>query len=135
MKLLPNQTDVASLLRLGGEAVSLLERREFQSLADRFGYALAFGRSPAIAIEQDYKSCLAEFRASSESPIPVPPSMAAKYFKSNDANLFAMVECVFTAAEGCPILAEFIVTSSGEDKHITLEEVSLAWPNKQNARV
>ena len=126
MKLLSGQTDEASLLRCGQEAVSLLEKRDFQSLADRFDYALRFARSPAAAIQGDFQSCLAEFHASSGQPTAFPPSMVVKYFKPNSSNLFAVVECVFTAAEGCPILAELIVTSSGEDKHITLEEVSLA---------
>ena len=55
--------------------------------------------------------------------------MVVKYFKPNRANLFAVVECVFSTSEGCPILVELIVSSSGEDKHVTLEEVSLARPN------
>ena len=126
MKLLPDQADEASLLRLGREAVSLLEKRDFQTLADRFGYALTCGRSPVAAIEGDFQACLAEFRASSERPVAVPPSMVAKYFQPNRSNLFALVECVFTASEGCPILAELIVSSSGADSHIVLEEVSVA---------
>ena len=126
MKLLPEQINDASFLRFGQEAVTLLERRDFQSLADRFGYALTCGRGPVAAIEGDFQACLAEFRASSEQPIAVPPSMVVKYFQPNSSNLFAVVECVFTVAEGCPILAELIVSSSAGDKHITLEEVSLA---------
>lgn len=126
MKLSPEQTDEVSFLRCGQEAVSLLEKRDFQSLANRFGYALRCDRSPVAAIEGDFLSSLAEFHASSKRPKAVAPSMVVKYFKPNSANLFAMVECVFTTADGCPLLAELIVTSSGEDKHITLEEVSLA---------
>lgn len=125
MKLLSNQTDEASLLRFGREAVSLLQKRDFQSLGDRFDYALKFDRSPAAAIEEEFQSCLAEFCALSDQPIADPPSMVVKYFKPNSSNLFAVVECVFTAAEGCPILAELIVTSSGEEKYVTLEQVSL----------
>ena len=56
MKLLPDQADEASLLLLGREAVSLLEKRDFELLADHFGYALAFGRSPLVAIEGDFQS-------------------------------------------------------------------------------
>jgi hypothetical protein len=63
MKLLSEQTDEASLLRFGQEAVSLLKNRDFQSLADQFDYALKFDRSPAAAIEGDFQSCLAEFHA------------------------------------------------------------------------
>ena len=127
MKLLPEQSDEASFRRFSQEAVSLLERRDFQTLASRFGYALACGRGPAAAIEGDFQACLAEFRASSEQQAAVPPSsMVVKYFQPNSSDLFALVECVFTVPEGCPILAELIVSTSGEDKHITLEEVSLA---------
>ena len=126
MKLSSDQIDEASFLSFGRETVSLLEKQEFQTLADRFGYALTRGRSSLDAIKGDFQSCLAEFRASSEQRASVPSSMVVKYFKPNGAHLFALVECVFTAVESCPILAELIVTSSGEDKHVTLEEVSLA---------
>jgi hypothetical protein len=126
MKLLPTQTDEASLLRLGSEVVSLLEKRDFHSLADRFGYALALGRPRATAIEEDLNSCITQCRALSEPRPPVLPATIVKYFKQNDAGLFAVVECVFIAAEDCPILAEVIVTSSGGEKYASLEEVSLA---------
>jgi hypothetical protein len=52
--------------------------------------------------------------------------MIVKYFKQNDSGLSVVVECVFVASEGCPILAELIVTSSGEDKYVSLEQISLA---------
>ena len=105
--------------------MSLLENRDFHSLADRFSYALAFGRNPATAIEEDMRSCIAEFRASSEKQAAVLPSIVVEYFRQNDAGLFALVECEFTTAEGCPILAELIVTSKGEDKYASLEQISL----------
>ena len=126
MKLLSNQADEASLLRLGGEAVSLLEKCDFRSLADRFGYALAFGRDAAFAIEEELRSCIAEFRVSGGREFAVSPSIVVKYFQQNEAGLFAVIECVFISTEGCPILAELIVTSSGEDKYVSLEQVSLA---------
>jgi hypothetical protein len=126
VKLLPTQTDEGSLLHLGKEVVSLLENRDFRSLADRFGYALSFGRNPATAIEEELHSYIAEYLASAEGPPPVFPSMIVKYFKQNASELFAVVECVFFASAGCPILAELIVTSSGRDKYVTLEEISLA---------
>jgi hypothetical protein len=123
MRLLPTQADEASFLSFGREAVSLLERRDFGALADRFGYALAAGRSPLAAIEGDYQSCLTEYAALEPSP-SVAPSLSVKFFEPNSANLYALVECVFTTSEGCPILAELIVTSAGEDKHVTLEQIS-----------
>jgi hypothetical protein len=126
MKLLPAQADEASLSGFGREAVSLLERRDFPALADRFGYALAFARSPAVAIEEDLESCAAGFRASPGQSEPVHSSVAVGYFRPNGANLFAVVKCVFTTSEGCPILAELIVTSSGGELYVTLEDISLA---------
>lgn len=127
MKLLPAQTDEASLLRLGEEVVSLLEKRDFHSAADRFGYAVALGRSPAGAIEEELGRCIAEYRAAAGGRHSVLPSMAVKYFKPNDSGLFAVVECVFVTSEGCPILAELIaISSSAGDIHVFLEEVSLA---------
>ncbi|EDY18010.1 hypothetical protein CfE428DRAFT_4440 [Chthoniobacter flavus Ellin428] len=126
MKLLPNQVDESCLLRLGEEAVSLLERGDFQTLADRFGYALAFGNDPAVVIEEELRSCIAEFRVLPERQFVVSPCIEVKYFQRNNAGLFAVIECVFMGAEGCPILAELIVTSSGEDKYVSLEQVSLA---------
>jgi hypothetical protein len=126
MKLLPTQTDKASLSHLGQEAVTLLKNRDFQSLADRFGYVLAYGRNPATAIDEGLRSCLAEFHATPNRQEPLEPSIDVKYFKPSDDNLIAVVECFFATAEGCPILAELIVTSLGDEKHITLEQVSLA---------
>jgi hypothetical protein len=125
VKLLPTQADEESLLSFGREAVSLLETRNWRSLADRFGYALAGDSSPLLAIEADFQSCIAEFRAALEPRPRVATSMAVKYFQPNSANLFALVECVLTTSEGCSILAELIVTSAGEDKHVTLEQISL----------
>lgn len=125
MKLLASQIDEASLSQLGEEAVSLLEKRDFRSLADRFGYALAFDKDPATAIEEDLQSCINEFQTLPDPQNPAPPSIVVKYFKQNDSALFALVECVFTTSKGCPILAELIVTSKGEVKYATLEQVSL----------
>ena len=124
MTLLPIQENEASFLSFGREAVSLLEKRDFQSLADRFGYAVAADKSPRVAIEEDFRSCLAAFHASSEPRPSVPPSTVVKYFKPNSGNFFALIECVFTTPEGCPILVELIVSASGKDKHVFLEQIS-----------
>jgi len=125
VKLFPTQTDEGSLLQFGREVVSLLEKRDFHSLADRFGYVFAYGRAPAAAIEEELGSCIARYHASVEEKPSVSSSMAVKYFKENDSSLWVVVECVFITSEGCPILAELIGTTSGEDRYILLEEVSL----------
>ncbi len=105
--------------------MSLLEKREFHSLADRFGYAFAYGRRPAAAIEEELGSCIARYHASVGEQSSFSPSVVVKYFNENDSGLWVVVECVFITSEGCPILAELIGTASGEDKYISLEEVSL----------
>lgn len=48
-----------------------------------------------------------------------------KYFKQNNASLFALIECVFVTQENCPMLAELIVSSGTRGMHVFLEEVSL----------
>ncbi|RYD69978.1 MAG: hypothetical protein EOP84_27475 [Verrucomicrobiaceae bacterium] len=127
MRLLKTQTDEDSLSQLGEEVVELLQNSDFQSLADRFGYALTYGTDPSTAIRADLLNCLAEYDASSAHTIDVNPSVTVQYFKPNESSLFALVECVFTASNGCPVLAELIVTWHNEDQHATLEQISRAW--------
>ena len=124
MKLLASQIDEASLSRFGEEVVSLLKKRDFLSLADRFGYASAFETPPATAIEADLQRSIAERQALPAEQNAVVASIVVKYFQPNETGLLALVECVFDAAKGCPILAELIVTSDGKDQYVTLEEIS-----------
>jgi hypothetical protein len=109
---------------LGEEVVSLLKKRDFPSLADRFGYALAFERQPATAIEEELETCIAACHGLSDQQSAVFASIVVKYFNSNESGLFALVECIFDAAKGCPILAELIVSSDGKDKYVTLEQIT-----------
>ena len=124
MKLLASQIDEAPLSRLGEEVVSLLKKRDFSTLADRFDYTFTFERPPAKAIEEDLQTNIAVCQGSSNNQNPVIASIVVKYFRPNKSGLFAVVECIFDAAKGCPILAELIVSSDGKDRYITLEEVS-----------
>jgi hypothetical protein len=126
MKLLASQIDEASLSRLGEEVVSLLKKRDFSSLADRFGYALAVERQPATAIEDDLRTSIAACEGLSDQQNAVMASVVVKYFNPNDSGLFALVECIFDAGKGCPVLAELIVSTDGKDKYASLEEVSSA---------
>lgn len=125
MKLLPNQVDHNLFSRLREELVTLFEKRDFCSIADRFGYALAYGRDPAKAIEAELLSCFSEFRMLPQPQVVVSPSIVVKRFTDNDLSLVAVIECHFFMAGGCPVLAELIVTGKGEDMHVSLEQVSL----------
>lgn len=124
MKLLPNQVDNSHFSRLGEELVLLFEKRDFCSIADRYGYALAYGRDPAKAIEEELQSCYSEFQILPQPKDVVAPSIVVKRFPENDLSIVAVIECFFMA-EGCRVLAELIVTGKGEDQHVSLEQVSL----------
>lgn len=74
MKLLPSQTDEVSLLAFGEQARALLMQRNYSGLADRFGYALAWGRPLSEAIEADFLRAAA-------SPYKVVPGDQHGHFK------------------------------------------------------
>jgi len=121
MKLLPSQTDERSLSALGEEARALLLRRDFALLANRFGYALAYDRAPAAAIEADYlRAAASPLTASTNAHQPI----GVKYFALNDTGLFAVVECPVPVAEGATVLLELVVAGKGSDLHITVEDIS-----------
>ena len=70
----PTESDEESLFRLGRDAVAFLQQRDFCSLADRFGYALAFEQNAAEVIERDLRDSIKEHHASAEDRSSVPPS-------------------------------------------------------------
>ena len=121
MKLSPNQIDVDSLALFGKEAIALVEERDFAALAAQFGYALAYDRDLALAIESDFKQCIAEAESPSSNSSQ---SIQVKYFKPNDTKLYALVECVTPVSSSATVLIELIVTGNSEEKHIGLEQIS-----------
>ena len=121
MKLLPSQIDEVSLSAFGQEARTLLMRHEYSELANRFGYALAYDRAPSAAIEADFLCAAASpYKVASGAHLPI----AVKYFAPNDTGLFAAVECTVPIADGAAVLLELIVAGKGEEKHITVEDIS-----------
>jgi hypothetical protein len=99
----------------------MLMQHDYSGLANRFGYALAYDRVPAVAIESDFLSAVA-------SPHNVVSdansSIVVKYFAANDTGLFAVVKCTVPVADDAAVLLELIVTGKGEEKHITVEDIS-----------
>jgi hypothetical protein len=112
---------VASLTQLGKEASSLVDKRDFSALADRFGYALSYGRNPAKAIENDFLQCIAEAESPSSNTVQ---SIQVKYFKPDDSQFYALVECIVPVAHDSAVLVELVVFDKDEAKHITLEQIS-----------
>jgi hypothetical protein len=122
---LDRRADVATLSALGVEAVRLLCSEDINSLAMRFGYALAFDREPELAIREDLRSCLAEFGAASIVSAPK-HTPTVKYLEPNDSGLFAVVECEARTDNGAKVLVELIVTKEQGEEHVTLEQISVA---------
>jgi hypothetical protein len=115
--------DTKTLAALGVEALRLLYDGNIADLAARFGYALAYQREPARAIQDDLKLCLAELGASSLQA-PLDPEPKVKYFEPNDTGLLAVVECLALADNGSRVLIELIVAGNDAETHVTLEDIS-----------
>jgi hypothetical protein len=126
MKISDSQTDENSLAAFGAEAVRLICSGDVQVLADRFGYALAFGRAPATAIREDLAACLAELHANNLVLVTKNSPATVKYFRPNDSEFFAIVECLAPADNGTELLLELIVIGNGSDKHLSFEQLSVA---------
>ena len=113
------------MLRLGEEAASLLVQGDYRGLADRFGYALAFGKDPAEAIRADVEACLSEGGQTSALATPAQSKIRIKHFSASDLPLFALVECKLELADGSgSTLIELIGTEKGNERHMTLEQIS-----------
>ena len=121
MKLLASQTDERSLATLGEVACAQLMRNDFPGLANQFGYALAYGRDPAVAIEADFAGAAA---SAIRVEVAVHTTILVKYFTPNDTGLFAVVECTVPVDNGAAVLLELIVTGNKDEKYITLEDIS-----------
>jgi hypothetical protein len=126
MKLLDSQVNADSLAQLGTEAVGLLCRGDLGTLAGQFGYALSYGREPATAVREDVSACLSKIGAGSLATGTPPPVPTVVFYKANASNLVALVACEVPADKGAAVLVELVVTASGAERHITLEEVSAA---------
>lgn len=123
MKLLPTQIDETSLSSFGEKARALLLRHDFAGLASQFGYARAYERPPADALEADFLSAVA-WPITVTSGAYLPAAISVKYFSPNTTGLFAVVECPLPVAEEAAVLMELIITCKGEEKHITVEDIT-----------
>ncbi len=123
MQIFESQTDRQSLERFGQEAVTLLHDGNFRAMAERFGYALAYGREPANAIEADLIASLSE---DGEFPGDIAASVVIKYFEADateSTGLVAAVECITHVADGSAVLLALVITGRGVDRYITLEGI------------
>jgi hypothetical protein len=125
MRLAESQFDPESLGELCAEALQLLASGNIDALAERFGYAFAYacGGDPVLAIQADLASSLASVGATSlaQADARVPK---VGYYAPNSTGLLALIEGRAPTNNGKTILVELVVTGSGDDKHITLEQIS-----------
>ena len=125
MKLTSMQIEPELLAALAVEASKLLTAGKFSELADRLGYAVALGRKPATAIQEDLRSSLAEL-GNPQLRFDAEPETRVKYFKPNDSNLYAVAECVLATTTGQGVLVELVVFGRENEFHATLEQISAA---------
>src|SRR5882724_1487722 len=108
MNLSPQQVEPEPLAALAVEASRLLLAGKFSELAARFGYAVALGRDPSAAIQEDLCACLCSLGEKNLDP-NVQPKVQVKYFKPND-QLRAVAECMLATANGHRLPAELVVS-------------------------
>lgn len=124
MKLSEQQVALKPLQALAAEASQLLIAGRFSELAAKFGYAVALGRSPLAAIQEDLGASLAQLRVAALDP-GAEPVVQVEYFKPSD-HLFALAECRLPTVGGAPLLLELAVSVVGKDFYATLEQISAA---------
>lgn len=125
MQITDDQAVESSLAALASEAAQLLSSGDIPALAARFGYALAFDRESVTAIQEDLASCFAQLQAIGFAP-DTKRTATVTYLEPNDSSIFAIVECVAATIDGPGVLLELVVTQEGADKHVTLEQLSVA---------
>ncbi len=118
------QLEADDLAAMGAEAVGMLCRGDISALADRYGYALSYGRETVAAIQADVRYCLSQVGASALAAPPVDPVRSVRYFKPDASGVLAVVECRAPTDSGASLLVELVVTGKGAERHITLEQIS-----------
>lgn len=99
---------------------------EFSALAEQFGYALAFGREPAVAIREDLLASLSDEGASSLEDATTPASRV-RYFAAHDSGLIAVIEQTLPAENARQVLLELLVLGDGVEKHLSLAQISTVF--------
>lgn len=121
MQISESQMDKRSLEEFAQEAASLLQHGNFLALAERFGYAMAYGREPASAIEADLSSGLEERGSAGRLPF-----VEIKYFNeeaTERTGLVATIDCAACLAGDSAVQFSLVVTRRDSERYIWLESV------------
>lgn len=122
MKLTPTVSD-EQIVGLCAEAAGLLVDGKYEALAAKFGYALAYDREPASAIEADLKVGLSTVGAARLTGPALLSMSAVVHFHNNDGGLHAAIDFSVPANNGANILVSLVVTGQGDDRYLSLEDV------------
>jgi hypothetical protein len=128
MRITYDQTYQIPLAEFGAELVQMIKARDYDLIADQFGYARAFDRPPADAVASDIAFCLTGEERSAGVGLASKARILVKYFKQpNSSNLFGLVECFLPLDhDSGELLAELIVTTKDQEFYVCLEDVSYA---------
>jgi hypothetical protein len=113
--------DRQSLEQLAEEVESLLRNRDFPVLAERFGYAVALGRDPALAMEADFSISGME----AELPGTI-PFIDIRYFDEQAhqaAGLAAAIDCGVYLPDDSALRFSLVVTGNGTQRHVSLKSI------------
>ena len=113
--------ETAALRRLGQEAIQQLQAQDFAGLAQRFGYAVAFGRDLTTAIREDLAlaPCIVGWLNQEIDPAG---TVVVTFLAPNTTRLVATIECIARDARSVFTL-ELVVTGGENGFDVTLEGV------------
>jgi hypothetical protein len=125
------EMDRESLEQFAKEVALLIQKGDFSALAERFGYAMTYGREPAEAIERDLSSTALE-RANVDR---LPSYIDIKYFNvqsTKSTGLLAAVDCQTYLAGDALVQFSLVVTMKGSDRYMSLESIDRLQSNKES---
>jgi hypothetical protein len=129
MQINSEKIDDATLQAIGREVVQLLKSDDIGTLAARYGYAVALGRDVVVAIREDLADCLRSGGVGELGPDD-DFGCDVKFFKPNQSNLLALVECLGPVRNGTSVLVEVIISFDECRTYATLEQISAVSINQ-----
>jgi hypothetical protein len=122
MQLLPHQNNVNALRDLAREALNLLAAGQFGLVADRYGYARAFGRGFVDAVAADLAQALLD--ASGSELLTINSSeLTVVFYQDNSTGLRSAVDCEVPSRGGRSVLISFVVTETEDGQFFVLEDI------------
>ncbi|GGP25004.1 hypothetical protein [Silvimonas amylolytica] len=121
MRISVESLETQALKQLGQEAIQQLQAQDFAGLAQRFGYAVAFGRDLATAIREDLALAPVAVGLLDQDIDPV-GTISVTFLTPNATGLVATIECIARDAVSVFTL-ELIITGTENAFDVTLEGV------------